>query len=677
MALLYPTFLSALAGLVLWTGVGWVIARRLPLAGVAALPLAPALGWAVQNVVALAVAQVVGFSFASILGATALACALALLPTPPRPAEPGEGARFPLWIYALAALVALGPAVAVLPKFVADGVILAAPIFDHSKVTLIDQIVREGVPPANPVFGGEGAPAGVAYYYLWHFGAAQLARLTGASGWEADAATSWFSAFASLCLMGAIAFRFHRGALAPLFVLVACCTGSLRTLLEALFDPDALERVLNSATGFAGWLFQSTWSPHHVASAGCTVMATWLLVQLAVRPSVLVAAVLALVVAAGFQSSIWVGGVTFALAGTGVVLVLLASGVPGGRLRFLAFGAVAALAAAALAFPLLVEQYHAALARGGGSPIVLDPYHVLGPAWPEAVRRMLDLPAYWLVLLVVEFPVILVAGPVTLGRWLRAGGGKAEHRLLVRALAVLALVSFSCSWLLVSVAGDNNDFGWRAVLPGILVLTAAGAAGVARWIGQRARAAIALALAATLAALPAGAVIVSGNLAGDPSPSAAAFAQAPAMWQAVRRHTPPDVRVASNPRLFADMTPWPVNISWALLSDRRSCFAGKELAIAFAPLSIERRDEISARFARIFEGRADEDDVRTLAHDYHCGVALVTAQDGAWDHDPFAASALYRLAETRAGKWRIYVENDSAAADQNRPTPTAPAPNPG
>ena len=35
------------------------------------------------------------------------------------------------------------------------------------------------------------------------------------------------------------------------------------------------------------------------------------------------------------------------------------------------------------------------------------------------------------------------------------------------------------------------------------------------------------------------------------------------------------------------------------------------------------------------------------------GVVVVTAQDGAWRKDPFAASALYRLVEDDA-RWRIY-----------------------
>ncbi len=74
----------------------------------------------------------------------------------------------------------------------------------------------------------------------------------------------------------------------------------------------------------------------------------------------------------------------------------------------------------------------------------------------------------------------------------------------MRALAVLALVSVCGSWLLVSTAGDNNDLGWRAILPGLIVLTAAGAAGAANWLERRAWPAFALVLAATIAALPAG-----------------------------------------------------------------------------------------------------------------------------------------------------------------------------
>ena len=88
-------------------------------------------------------------------------------------------------------------------------------------------------------------------------------------------------------------------------------------------------------------------------------------------------------------------------------------------------------------------------------------------------------------------------------------------------------------------------------------------------------------------------------------PDAKVFAEAPDLWAAARRHAGPAARVANNPHFLADLTPWPVNISWALLADRSSCFAGREMAIAFAPLPPERRAEIDAEFLRVFDGARD------------------------------------------------------------------------
>ena len=62
-------------------------------------------------------------------------------------------------------------------------------------------MTRQGVPPVNPVFGPSGAGE-VAYYYLWHFSAAELALPPKASGWEADIALTGFTAFASLWPFG-------------------------------------------------------------------------------------------------------------------------------------------------------------------------------------------------------------------------------------------------------------------------------------------------------------------------------------------------------------------------------------------------------------------------------------------------------------------------------------------
>jgi hypothetical protein len=119
--------------------------------------------------------------------------------------------------------------------------------------------------------------------------------------------------------------------------------------------------------------------------------------------------------------------------------------------------------------------------------------------------------------------------------------------------------------------------------------------------------------------------------------------------------------------LFADMTWWPVNISWALMANRRSCFAGEGLAVAFAPISAEERWRMSDRFQRVFDGEAEPQDLAVLAQTYDCRVAVVTSQDGAWSRDPFATSSFYTLVESRQDRWRIYVA--SASGTLGNPTP--------
>ena len=57
-----------------------------------------------------------------------------------------------------AALLALVPMLAIMPKPTAEGITLASPIFDHSKIAMIDEMMRAGVPPRNPFFGEAGAP---------------------------------------------------------------------------------------------------------------------------------------------------------------------------------------------------------------------------------------------------------------------------------------------------------------------------------------------------------------------------------------------------------------------------------------------------------------------------------------------------------------------------------------
>jgi hypothetical protein len=230
------------------------------------------------------------------------------------------------------------------------------------------------------------------------------------------------------------------------------------------------------------------------------------------------------------------------------------------------------------------------------------------------------------------------------------------EKLAVAVLACLAGAGLAVPWLLVSTLGDNNDLGLRAIIPAEMVLIVSVAAAAVRLAKARLGIVVAaMALIGLALSLPDTAKMIHDNVAGKQRRDGAAFAQSPDIWTAVRRHAPPAARVANNPLFVKDVTSWPVNISWALLANRSSCFAGLDLALAFAPLPPERREAINAQFVRVFAGEGMADDVHAMATQYGCDVVVMVPTDKAWDKDPFAASADYRLAETRADRWRIYV----------------------
>src|SRR5258708_26318042 len=211
----------------------------------------------------------------------------------------------------MAALLALAPTAAILPKVSGDAIYLAAPIFDHAKIALIADMIKFGVPPANPFF--DDAFPRLSYYYLWHFSAAELAVVAGISGWEADVAMTWFSSFASLTtMMGLAAWLAGRGA-AVLFVILSM-TASARTVLEWIFGSANVDAVVRASSGFGGWLFQMAWVPQHVMSATCALAAVTLMSALARLLSIPLLTPLPLTLAAGFERSTWIARVAFAIA---------------------------------------------------------------------------------------------------------------------------------------------------------------------------------------------------------------------------------------------------------------------------------------------------------------------------------------------------------------------------
>ena len=646
--------LSTVAALTFWGIVGFALGRRL-LPAPLAVPLAPALGWAFHSALALPLYRFPGFSPLMVATGSAvfLAAAIWFLRFPPAAEDRDAGAGVPPFAYGLAALLSVVPAIALFPKISGAAVTLAGPIFDHSKVAIVDEMVRLGLPPANPFFGGDGGDAPLVYYYLWHFSAAELAAIFGVSGWEADIAISAFTAFSSLALMMGFA-AWIGGRTAAVWVVLLAFAASLQNVLSVVLGDRVLYSIFLPPSGFAGWLFQTTWAPQHIAAASCVLLSAFLILRLAARPSVLALVVLSLVSVAGYESSTWVGGIVFGAAAPALAAILWADVATKARTQFLLSLIAAALLALALAYPFLHDQFLNATGRSSGSPIVFYPYEVFSVWIPDGLRRILDIPGFWLALLVIEFPAIYIPGLISLIGTLRAKLVLGEKLVATKTFLGLAIASLLVSACFTITFVSNNDLGWRAVLPAVFVLTIFAATGLARWIAARALLTAGAALLMLLLALPRSFELAIQYVRGTPSPADSAFGATLAMWQAVRRHAAPAERVGNNPLFMSEMTPWPVNISWALFSVRRSCFAGRELVLPYSSLPHDRVLQIEDQFQRVFAGRGEPDDVHDLAVRYRCRVVVLTAHDRAWQHDPFDASGYYALVEEKAGEWKIY-----------------------
>ncbi len=241
--------LCALLAAAFYSALGYSVARHI-LPRALATGAAPVIGWAVFSAATLPILTAVGFTAltVTVIGVLCLVGSAGLFAMRRQPPEPVSDAApaIPPWSTAAAAILALGPASALLPKTTADGVQLADPIFDHAKIAIIDAMARQGLPPVNPVFGAAGR---LAYYYLWHFSAAELLLPLHVSGWEAAIGLTWFTAFASLTLTMGIAVWLSQRSGAAILVVLLAVAASLRVTLSWIFGSYELTPFLEKADG--------------------------------------------------------------------------------------------------------------------------------------------------------------------------------------------------------------------------------------------------------------------------------------------------------------------------------------------------------------------------------------------------------------------------------------------
>src|SRR5262249_11370133 len=155
---------------------------------------------------------------------------------------------------------------------------------------------------------------------------------------------------------------------APLVVALSFA-GSLFPVLDFAFTTDRLYQFLSWEPWPQGWMFQASWAPQHLASASCIVVAVLLFYRIASSRNWRLVPLLAVVAAAGFESSVWVGGIVFPVAAViiGSVLLLTTKN-PKSRLDLMCKAGAALILAVVISLPFLQEEYAATTTRNRGFP---------------------------------------------------------------------------------------------------------------------------------------------------------------------------------------------------------------------------------------------------------------------------------------------------------------------
>ncbi len=568
---------------------------------------------------------------------------------------PGDVAPTPGAILAAIGVAAL-PALAVMPHVTGNSVSFGDPIFDHVKVAIIDEIVGNGNPPRNPFVSFAGSGNALNYYYLWYLLAATVSITTGLSGWAADVALTFVTAFASVMALMWLATGYNGKKTAAWWIIAACLIGPIDILLNKFLLGPWLDQFRTQQHTHDTWIIQASWVPQHVFAGTAAVLAILLIARLfAVRsldPALCV--LIGILAASVYASSVWVA-IGFVLIVIVLALVCLSDIVESGNLGSLMRNMAILIAAAVVtASPFLAQQSNIL----GKVPTV---EFWIFPVF-QYPYRFFNSAAYWLFLLPLDFGFIYLAWILS-----KVVGLKDEPPVpayIDRALTMIILVPLVVAQFFHSVIA-NNDLGWRIVIPSVLVMMAMASAFAVRsvdnrpWVRSARNAIIILTL---VPGVLAGLWWVRTNdlnfqLYPKQTEAGRDFLGEVRLWQAVRNVTPVADAVANNPSDLSFLTPWPGDIGWALLSHRRHCAVGGPYLWAFRPaFSRAIQSEAEILFARIFSGQGSDEDLREMRDKFLCRTLVVTPKDGLWTSDLLVKSQVYKVVDQADG-WKILRAN--------------------
>jgi hypothetical protein len=685
----WHSLLAALVALILFSLPGLSILRLLGLMTrkhiLAALLVAPAFGLCTYGPFSLAFTALFGYSTLTIIIAWLLFQTIVLFWIMRQKHAIGfenfctPSHKYSLFLLMGAALCAIIPTMNIFPAVYQDALFVNGHIYDHAKIAMVDAITREGLLPINPYYAPEGETILLIYYYTWQFLASQLKLLTGATGWQVEVALNWFTGFATLSFLCALAIRITQKARTGIFLLLFALTGPPTNLLSLLLGPRWLDWVgYPPVHGLELWSIQMSWVPQHIFSALAVVVLIFIMTRilLSEQKRFSYTVVLGLTAAAAFGSSVWVGGIALLFASPFLIFMALSLGLPKPHYFNALKTALLAVAICVLfAIPLLISQTSGPSLTNAQLPFGLELYTATRLFEKETDWGYLaHIILFWFQFLPLNLGIVFVLGSLAL--LLYSAKNKGEQAIL-QALSIGSFFGFLLvvQWLQSTIS--NNDLGWRAVLVPIMLLMVWSAVALTalsshhfnsllKWRGaallERWRTAL---FSLVIVGLTIG-ILSSLYLwhLPDPTyrlPDAQTFAMRQTFlrqkeaWAKVREYAGPSERVQANPDGYAALTPWPASIPYMLFADRVTAYASPEFAMAFAyRYDNQQRNEQYQLIQNVFSSTPSEEALRHVRDILKVKVLLVDKFDAVWHSEIIENSGLYQLVFMDQ-EFKIYV----------------------
>ncbi|HHU1438233.1 Uncharacterised protein [Escherichia coli] len=493
----------------------------------------------------------------------------------------------------------------------------SAPIFDHMKIAIINSIKRNGLPIINPFMLTSPNNEEIHYYYLWFLSAANISLLTNISGWAADIVLTFITALTSLFVVCGLIKENSSGKLSTYVIGISALFGSqLVTYIDRITQGQIFEYIPREHP-FESWIIQASWVPQHLMAASVVITSCYFMFSINKNHRWISSLVISMLISTGVGSSTWVGGVTFAVISIFLFIFNLIANKSEWKFILSKWAFIACMAVI-ISLPLLINQISAAKPTGV-FPIGIHSYNA-SPSG-NSLSNILTF-------LILFVPLYLPT--VALGLVLACIPRKSLNCSQTVILFIIAICSILTSMLLKSQIA-NNDLGWRAIIPAVLVSSSLIAISIERLKREAITCISIIVIAISIpSAIEFSKNLLQGNFRNDNVGIVSTFLD-------ITNNTESTDRLLINPRKFEGRDVLDGNVLPSIIIDRNSCFTNLSYAYAFSNQWGESIGYYWNALKEFYAGHATDEDLAKMKK-LKCTKLVVLPGDGIWNKFPYKNS---------------------------------------